>query len=195
MKTILAGAVALLSAVGVYATTIDFEGIPGDTIVSAPGYFAGVQFSIPDPGANVVVSMYVPGPDLTGSKTAKGDPFTHSPFHAAFSGTVNFVSVALGDFDADDDNLFLTAYDSGNNVLSTSSAFLSATVNGGPTLSVSSVTPIAYVDFGSTGTYPSSVFFDNFTFTGTPGTPDVLSPGMILPFLLGAFVYLRRRLA
>ncbi len=194
MKTILAGAVALLSAVGVYATTIDFEGIPSDTIVSAPGYFPDVQFSITD-GTNVVVSMYVPGPDLSGSKTADGDPFTHSPFRADFSTSVFFVSVALGDFDADDDNLFLTAYDSGNNVLSTTGAFLDRSVSGGPTLSVGSLTPIAYVEFGSTGIYPNSVFFDNFTFNGTPGTPDVLSPGLILPFLLGAFVYLRRRLA
>ena len=201
MKAYLTLAAALVVSTRVAAVTIDFESFGVGTVVSGPGVFSDLAFS--RGGETISVTSAVPGPDLSGSRTASGDPFTGNPFRADFSiGGVTSVSVAMGDFNADSENLFLNAFDSLNNLLASDAAFLAASVFGGPTLTVASATAIAYVTFGSSGSFPNSVFFDNFTYTATatdvpPPTnnvPDASASAMLLGLSLCGLTAFRRLL-
>ena len=89
---------------------------------------------------------------------------------AAFANPTDFVSVDMGDFGGDEDRLFLNAYDARGNLLDSANSVLGAGVAGSLTLSVSAAN-IAYVLFGSTttGDYPNSIYWDNFTFNERPG--------------------------
>jgi len=161
----------LLGVGSVGATVIDFESFSAGTIVSGPGVFSDLVLSAGND--NIVVSSSVPGPTLSGLRTAAANPFTHSsPFRADFliSG-VNSVSVAMGDYNADSDNLFVQAFNSSNVMLSSVDYVLSAGTYGGPTLTVTG-TDIAYVLFGSTGLYLNSVYFDNFAYDVATSVPE-----------------------
>jgi len=178
MKAYLTLAAALVISTRVAAVTIDFESFGVGTVVSGPGVFSDLEFS--RGGETILVTSFVPGPDLSGSRTASGDPFTGNPFRADFSVSgVTSVSVALGDFNGDSENLFLNAFDSLNNLLASDAAFLAANVFGGPTLNVASATAIAYVTFGGIGNFANSLYFDNFAYTAT--TPDVPPPTNSVP--------------
>lgn len=158
---------AMAAPAAAVPVTIDFEEFaPGD-VVSGPGVFAGVTFSS---DIDIVVANLDPAPpDLGGTRAAggSGQDFTHDdPFRADFASLTAFVSVAIGDFGADGDSLFLRAFDAAGNLLDEALFGLAPDAAGGPTLSVSAA-GIAYVLFGSAGTYPNSVYFDNFTYEAT----------------------------
>lgn len=186
MKKILLIGAMILSLTGLVgyagAATIGFEEFSSGTIVSGPGLFDDVVFTA-GPNDVIKVSANVPGPDLTGEKTAQSVPFTHDfPFRADFLiPGVYSVSVAMGDFNADTDNLFLRAYSVTGTLLDEVLFELLSNIYGGPTLSVSG-SNIAYVLFGSTGDNPNSVYFDNFTYEATQAVPEPLS---VLLFGLG----------
>jgi hypothetical protein len=88
---------------------------------------------------------------------------------------VNQVSVDLGDWDADADNLLLQAFNSSNVLIASASAINPADVNGGLTLSVSAP-GIAYVLFNETSNpgFQGSIFFDNFTYNAVPEPATLL---------------------
>lgn len=163
------------------ATVIGFEEFTAGTIVSGPGVFSDLVLSAGND--SIKVASAIPGPDFTGSMSAQASVFTHSsPFRADFliSG-VGSVSVVMGDYNADIDNLFVQAFNSSNVLLSSVGYVLSGGTYGGPTLTVTG-TDIAYVLFGSTGTYSNSVYFDNLTYEVATSVPE---PATLLLLGLG----------
>lgn len=184
MKKLIVMLSLVLSLLGVVgyasATTIDFESFSAGTVVSGNGVFSDLVLSA---GNDVIKTVAaIPGPDFSGTMSAQAYPFTHStPFRADFliSG-VNSVSVVMGDYNADTDNLFLQAYNSANVLLDEVTYVISSSVYGGPTLTITG-SDIAYVIFGSTGTFANSVYFDNLTYN----TSAVPEPASMMLFGLG----------
>jgi hypothetical protein len=178
-------------------TVINFEGRPNGEVVGAHYLGTIASFSQTDGGTIFVRNpgTAVP-PDFDGTAIAYSSLFYESgsfPFRADFDSLVSDVSVVLGDFGGDADNLYLEAYDAGGVLLGSDTDFIDATVQGGPTLSVDAA-GIKYVLFGGISAYPNSVYFDVFTFDA--GAP-VPVPGAVLLGSLGAGLvgWLRRRRA
>ena len=163
LHAILAAGAAVFSAGTAHAYTIDF-----DAFVSATSYSEG--------GATITANGEIfTGENTPGGSTgilAQGSP--RAEFTATFAVPTDFVSVDLGDFNADSDLLFLEAFDIGNVLLGSSTLLISANDTMMHTLSVS-FAGIASARFG--GRAPSingnSVYADNLTFNvGNGGVPE-----------------------
>jgi len=120
-----------------------------------------------------------------------------APFKAAFSDPgITSVQIGVGDYDADDDNDFLQAYDAGNNLLDADYRFNPASTFGGGYLSVSSASAISYILFWDEEPFAGAVYWDNLTFTSTVSeVPEPLTVSLFSAGLIGAAVMRRRRKA
>jgi len=152
--TLAAAAAAALTTGGAQAATITFDGFTSGTSYSEAGATitaAGQTFI----GQN--------GPGGSNSILANGTP--RAEFTALFAGTTGFVSVDLGDFNADSDLLFLEAFDAGNNLLGTQTLLIDASDSVMHTLSLS-LAGISSVKFGARAPAinGNSVYADNLTF-------------------------------
>lgn len=139
------------------ATTIDFNAGSGSGLAAYTE--SGVTFTTDTPG---LFGFYG---TPNGTMGLLGEDSPRDQIRATIAGGASFVSVDLGDFNADPDTLVLRAYDATNTLLATSSLFIADTFSGMQTLSVSNPN-IAYVVFGAE--FPalngSSAFADNFTY-------------------------------
>jgi|GEM_PF-4556195 len=170
---------AVVLALPAAANVINFDSDISGAVVSGPGVYSDVEFS--NGGNDITVMPLVPGPVFSAPNCAIGTRDSSdnwSPYRADFKvDGVYFVSVVLGDFDGDSDNLYLKAYDSADVLLGESNFYLDASVFGGPTLSVSAA-DISYAVFGSNGEFPNSVYMDDFTYK----TSAVPEPATLLGF-------------
>lgn len=168
---ILAAAAALAVAVPTAAvtTTIDFNAQTANDVASLT--ISGVTFTAP--GGSVFTTGFGPTPNgttgLVGYNSGTGIFYA---FRADLLAPSSFVSIDLGDYGADGDDLFLNAYDSSNNLLGSDILSVGAGVSGLFTLTVNA-TGIAYATFGTGGAslQGSSAYADNFSFNGAVPEP------------------------
>lgn len=112
---------------------------------------------------------------------------------ASLTGTASSISVDLGDTNADADRLFLSVFDSADNLLGTVTEDIATSFIGMRTLSLSFAN-IAYAHFGSTGELGlGGIYADNFTFESSVSEVPVPAAAFLFaPALLG-FMGLRRK--
>lgn len=113
------------------------------------------------------------------------------PFKAVIGGGTNFVSIDLGDFGSDADNIFLSVFDAADNLLGSTSQ-LCCSVSEMVTLSLA-FEGISYALFGSSGTFDNSVYADNFIYNAS--VSEVPLPAAVWLFASGlmGFAAIRRR--
>ena len=167
---LLAGAALLAIGSSAEATTITFAGFAGGTTYSALGV------TITANGQNILGTT---SPNGTTGILADGTP--RSTFTAVFDVLTNSVSVDLGDFGTDPDDIFLQAFGLGSVPLGEVSQLLSDSDTSMHTLSISA-SGISYVIFGSRAPSlnGSSVYADNLTFDAPvpePGTWALMLAG------------------
>ncbi len=180
---------AALSVGSANATVIDFSSAPGGCNASYSE--SGVTFSAGPDG--VTASNFGPTPNTTpGLISCNSGNFspTTALFSSAFSGAI---SVDLGDFNADADDIFLRLFDAGNMLLASDTFHLDASFIGMHTLTANAAN-VAYAVFGGVGAVGSSVYADNFTFNSQQTVPE---PGALLLVgtALAGLALLRRRQA
>lgn len=113
------------------------------------------------------------------------------PFRALIGGGASFVSIDLGDFGSDSDNIFLSVFDAADNLLGTTSQ-LCCSITEMVTLSLA-FEGISYALFGSSGTFNNSVYADNFIYDAR--VSEVPLPAAVWLFATGlmGFSAVRRR--
>lgn len=126
-----------------------------------------------------------------------GNAVLNSPYNttgnstiATFDYLVNSVSVTLGDYDQDADNLYLYAYDSSNNLIASDFFANPASSTSGHTLSVTGPN-IAYVEYYGVGVNNNSVYWDNLSFNASVPEPAAL--GLLGIGLLGLYFTQRKK--
>jgi|ERR1041384_5743109 len=127
--------------------------------------YRGVQFANSD-GPLRVTANY-PGPPFTAPNAILPDNYSVTGNHnlARPPLLVRGAGLTMGDYDSDEDTVYLVAYDSSGGVVGSDSAVVPASLNGGVSLSVlSNTVNIAYIDFWGVGVNNNSVFFDNVCF-------------------------------
>lgn len=150
-----------------HAATINFDSLPGDTTSYTE---QGVTFT-----ADGQILGRLNAPNGTAAILTQGGP--RAPVKAVIGGGASFVSVDLGDFNADADDLFLRVYSAGDLLLGEALLTIPADFTGMKTLSLS-FGGIAYATMGGVGVNGSSVFVDNFTWRG--GVPEPTAWAMML---------------
>jgi hypothetical protein len=189
-----------IAGIGMAGTTITFDELtPGSSIPISPGIvYPDVTFTYIGGGSNFYVQNPAPGPPLSGNVILGGYSGTPGEaFKATFTSFSSFfdVWVDMGDFNGDDDYLYLKAFDSSNNLLASDFAINPASVNGGLTLQVHTGTPIAYLLFYEDLTVPGSIYIDNFTYGPTGSVPEPSTFLLLASGLagLGGIVWRRKR--
>lgn len=189
MRDLLVAAGLGLLASGAGAATLDF-----DTIGDCSGGDI-VTFNILTDGS--ACKLWHDSPDAEDDAGAVfGRPPTVEPgptaVRATFSAPVYFVSVFLGDFGEDADNIFLRIFDGADKLLDSVEYLRAAGSLEMIQLSLKNETAIAYAEFGTNAEDLGAFFADDFSYSTTAPIPLPAS----LPLLLagvGGLALLRRR--
>jgi hypothetical protein len=145
------------------AFLIDFESSATGTYNSLT--IGNVTFTS-NPGSFQVVDA-TPGPPISNHSLISYFDGAN-PIVATFATPVNSVKVGVGDFDQDEDNSYLYAYDASHNLITQDYFHNLATTYGGGYLQVSSTTPISYVVMDDKEPFPMAVYWDNFEYDAKP---------------------------
>lgn len=151
------------------AAVITFDALPGNTTSYTE---QGVTFT-----ANGQILLNEQAPNGTAAILTDGSP--RSETKAVIAGGTGFVSVDLGDYNADRDDLFLRVYSAADVLLGEALLTIPADFSGMKTLSVSA-NGIAYAVMGGVGVNGSSVYVDNFTWRAGGGVPEPAAWAMTL---------------
>lgn len=177
--------ILMLSAQGIAcAITFDFDSITPGVYTESEfnAFFSGVTFGN-TAGDYFEVQTISLSPDFSPTQAAINYPLAAvgGSTIANFDYLASFVSVTMGDYNSDQDDLYLYAYDSSNNQLDDDYYYNPGASTAGHTLSVSTATrSIAYVEFYAVGIgETNSIYWDNFTFD------DYVVPEPASLFLLG----------
>lgn len=177
-------ALAAFAATAAPAATIDFS--------SSPSSFTSYSES----GATITADgqeiLTTGTPNGTNGILANGAP--RAVFRADFASVASAVSVDLGDFNSDADEIFIEAYNSTNMLLGTSVLLLSASDSVMHTLSANFANT-SYVLFGARdpSLNGSSIFADNLTFDLGGAIPEPATWAMMIAGFGLAGGALRRR--
>ena len=186
-KSIMIGVLALslmTATQAVASITIDFESFPAGPFATYTEQ--GVTFSASGGGG-----LLMTGITPNGTLGLFDDNSPRKELRADIPGGTTFMSVDLGDNDADSDLLFVEVFDAGDNLVSSAFTFIAPEFTGMITFTFMDVTPtIAYAVFGARDAVNgSSVFADNFTFEPIPAPGAILLGGIGV----GLVSWLRRR--
>lgn len=145
---------------------ITFESAPSGPFASYTE--SGVTFTASGGGGQIITTT-----TPNGTLGLLDDNSPRKELRADIAGGTSFVSVDLGDYDADSDTLFLEVYNSSNTLLGSTTLDIPLDFTGMKTLSLSAA-DIAYAIFGARNAVNgSSVYADNFTYaTGTTAVPE-----------------------
>jgi hypothetical protein len=127
--------------------------------------YRDVTFTNTDGG--LTVQAQYPGPPFSPPNAVLPD-FYSTPGNRSSAmprRAVKAAAVTLGDYDADEDAIYLEAYDADGNLVASDSAIVPASLNGGIQLHVSvDSAVITRIDFWGVGGSENSVYFDNVCF-------------------------------
>ncbi len=168
-KIVLAAVLASALPLSANAATITFDSLPGNTTSYTE---QGVTFT----GGGQILGKEN-SPNGTPSILTQGSP--RAEVKAVIGGGASFVSVDLGDFNADSDDLFLRVFSASDVLLGQALLTIPANFTGMETLSVSAG-GIAYAIMGGVGVNGSSVYVDNFTWRNAGGVPEPAAWAMML---------------
>lgn len=193
VRAIAAAAVLVLGAAT--AGVIDFESVPVGTYSSVTDQ--GVTFTFSGgTGTFDVTPSGSPGWPISGNALISyfQNPDSSSPFKATMAGGFSSFAIGCGDYNQDDDECHLEAYDALGNLLDTDYLYVDPSTYGGGMLSVASASVIDHVLFYETGSYAGAVYWDNAEFTAA-AVPEPQTWAFMVLGLAGIAGVARRRQA
>lgn len=177
------------------AVVIDFNLIPLGDVISGPNAISP-HLSISSVGGSPV--RIEVGPNTT---YGVGEIAPRSGYRVDFHVQgVNAVSVDLGDYNHDSENIYLRAYSAAGTLLASTQALAPTALYGYMTLSLNAAN-IGYILFGSEASSMSgevnTVYFDNLSYLVAPAAsvPDSGRTLLLLAGAVGALAFARRRFA
>jgi hypothetical protein len=190
MRTLLILALAISFAASASAfTMIDFDAFADGTPVGNDFGGYGVDFWNDTTNTLTVAENTMGYPFSAPNAVIDWNGYSNSHNFAKFIGLpANYVTVVMGDYGADEEYLYLEAYDSSDTLVASDDAYITGSEYGA-ILEVSAG-EIAWVKFWSEGPYPGSVYFDNFGFEPVPEPTTVSLVGF---GILGLAGLLKRR--
>lgn len=190
--------VACAGPAGAAPTTVTFEDLP----VSPFAVYTEGKVTFTAVGGGLLQEVpSTPSGSAGITGVGVGTPPVFPELRADIAGGAKFVSVELGDFNADTETVFLEVFSSSGASLGSASAFRPLVFGPMQTLSLSAPLGgpcICYAIFGgrnSSANNGSSVSADNFTFESCLCPPPIPAPGAVLLGTVGAALAhsLRRR--
>lgn len=165
-------AAAVLASGAATAGVIDFNAVPAGTYSSVTEQ--GVTFTFTGGTGMFDVTPADPGWPISGNALISyfQDPDSAAPFKATMAGGFSSFAIGCGDYNADDDECHLEAYDALGNLLDSDYLYVDPATFGGGMLSVSSASVIDHVLFYETGSFAGAIYWDNAEFTAAVPEPQ-----------------------
>ena len=183
LKPVLLAGALTLAAGAAQATVLTFDSTADCStaeVTITAGAAAGACSGASGPG----------GSQMLVRSSLRGDSF----WTATFASLVDGISVDLGDFNADEDRLFVSAFDALDALLETVTLDIDASDRTMHTLSLTA-TNVAKITFGITGDLGtgSGIYADNLTFSSAMSPVPLPAGGLLILTGLGGLALMRRR--